>query len=109
MRSVRLSRRARAQLKEVLAYTHRNFGDAQVGRYAALIDRALELIAADPERAGSHAYRKRPSVRLLHLEVLAGRRGAARHIIAYRVSKAGHLDVLAILHDRMDLDRHLSS
>ena len=46
----------------------------------------------------------RPGLRSLHGSRRA-RRGS--HIIVYRVSESEYVDILRILHDSMDLDRHV--
>ena len=91
-----LSPRAQADLEEIWDYTAAHWGAKQAELYLRQLHTSLEAIAQDPQlgrrcddiRAG---YRKPP---------------AGSHILFYRLTTAG-VDVVRILHRRMDFDRHL--
>ncbi|MGH7044902.1 MAG: type II toxin-antitoxin system RelE/ParE family toxin [Stellaceae bacterium] len=109
----RLTEAADDDITDVLRETNRQFGSLQRERYAALIERAIEMVAEAPERPGSR-QRDDPAtgVRSFHIEIAAGRRGAAAHVVYYL---RGRLDdgrdgviIARLLHERMEPLRHLS-
>jgi toxin ParE1/3/4 len=72
-------------------------------------------IAANPDLAGTT---QRPEIaahcrtyHLFHSRKKAGRRGniirKPRHLLLYRVTEAGVVEIARVLHDSMDLKRHL--
>ncbi|WP_244422115.1 type II toxin-antitoxin system RelE/ParE family toxin [Bradyrhizobium sp. ORS 285] len=65
---------------------------------------AIGDLANGPDVAGSRARDDiMPGVRTLHV----ARRGrAGRHLLLYRMSGPGVIEIGRILHDRMDLPRH---
>jgi toxin ParE1/3/4 len=106
---------ARADIQELLAWTREWFGEAAVARYAGLLKQALRDIAADPCRPGC---RKRPELGPgiftyhLLLSARAARSGSGpvkkpRHFLLYRKRGEKVVDVLRVLHDARDLERHL--
>jgi toxin ParE1/3/4 len=96
MKRFTLSPRAQADIEEIWDYTveHRNVGQAEV--YLRKIKTAVEDVADSP-RLG------RPCE-----EVRAGYRkySAASHVLFYRMTPDG-VDIVRILHQRMDFERHL--
>ncbi|MCX2930506.1 type II toxin-antitoxin system RelE/ParE family toxin [Mycobacterium sp. CVI_P3] len=96
MRSYVLSPAARADLEEIWDYTSERWGADQAEEYVREIQRAVERIvdnpligrACDDVRPG---YRKHP---------------VASHTLYYRFG-GNVIDVVRILHQRMDLDRRL--
>ena len=112
----RLSDAAQADVIDILAWTHEQFGEAARLRYQSLIVAALRDIATQPDRPGSIA---RPElgtgVRSWHLRLsLAhaahGAEGVRRprHFLVYRLEPA-LLVVGRVLHDAMELARHLEA
>ena len=97
---------ARQDVREVLKWSERNFGEAAAARYKALIKQAVRDIGADPERPGS---KERPEImtkgaRTHHLEFSRSRVGGSRvkeprHFLLYRRRRAGVIEVARILHD----------
>jgi toxin ParE1/3/4 len=118
MPHVRLTAPARHDIARLLDWSAENFGAAGRRRYQLLINTALRAIAADPNRAGS---RDEPRIglgrRIYHLrhsrERAKGPDGAVRlprHNLIYRVLEtADVVIVLRVLHDAMDLSRHIPS
>jgi toxin ParE1/3/4 len=91
-----LTPRAKADLDENWDYTEENWGSEQAERYIRLIGAAIQTVAASPKLAKAchhirEGYRKYP---------------AGSHIIFFRVVDGG-IDVVRILHRRMDFERHL--
>lgn len=105
-REVRVAHLARRDMERILAWTRQNFDARQRATYTRTLALALRALADDDTLAGT---RKRddilPGIRVLHV-ARHGRKG--RHIIVFRIDTAtGHIDVLRILHDSMDLARHI--
>ena len=91
-----LSPRAQEDLSEIWDYSVERWGMDQADSNLRLLQRAIEVIAADP-RVGTSCD-----------EVRAGYRKypAGSHMLLYRQSQAG-IDIVRVLHGRMDFDRHL--
>ena len=95
--TVRLSDTAEADYDDILRWTEGRFGAAQAT--------ALARLERGPATAGA---RQRdaigPGVRTLHV----GRRG--RHVNLFRIGSERDrtIDVLRVLHDAMDLARHVA-
>ena len=112
----RLSAAAQADIIDILTWTHGYFGDAARKRYEALIIAALRDIASEPGRIGSL---ERPElgegVRSWHLSLSRERiRDSVgvvrrpRHFLIYRTER-DMVVVGRILHDAMELARHLDA
>lgn len=95
---------AKRDIADILRFTRDRWGKPQARLYRELIVQALEAIAADP-MCGSERFAVRAGLRGYHLK-----RGGepARHIVFYRVSSAGDIEVIRVLHDSMDFTRHLT-
>ena len=109
----RLSDAAQADVVDILAWTHAQFGEVARLRYESLIVAALRDVATRPDRPGSI---ERPElgggVRTWHLRLsrdhvtsAAGVVRRPRHFLIYRVEPA-LLVVGRVLHDAMELARH---
>jgi toxin ParE1/3/4 len=93
---------ARADIVDVLKYTRDRYGKEQAREYRNLIREALNAIAAEPQLGRVRGTR--PGILSYHIKQ-PGRN--ARHIVFYRVSSAGALEIVRFLHDSMDFDQHL--
>jgi toxin ParE1/3/4 len=91
-----LSPRAQADLDEIWDYTAVTWGLDQAEDYIRLLQHAIEAIADDPRKGCSC-----DDIRLGYGKYLAG-----SHVIFYRSVDIG-IDVVRILHTRMDFKRHL--
>lgn len=107
---VRLSAMAEADFEGIVTWTAQRFGADQALTYAETLSEALVALSGGPATIGVKA---RDDIGLglhtLHVARL-GRKG--RHFILFRVgSSEGRpcIDVLRVLHDAMDIARHLSS
>jgi toxin ParE1/3/4 len=117
VRIYRLSAAAEDDIVELLAYTESRFGDAARRRYQALLIMALRNISLDPDRPGSVARPELgPGVRSYHLSHSRDRARSAegfvrrpRHVVLYRVVRPDILGVGRILHDGMEITRHMPS
>jgi toxin ParE1/3/4 len=106
--SIRLSAQAERDYREILRWTLANFGQMQVQAYADTMTSALKALIAGPNIAGAK-QRDEIGIGIYSLHVARnGRKG--RHFVLFRISTfpdKNTIDVLRILHDSMDLERHL--
>ena len=107
---VRLTATAESDFRNILRWTAQRFGHAQARIYGETLTRAIQALTDGPYVAGS---RRRDEIAegLMTLHVAhVGRRG--RHLVLYRIAGASEpstIDVLRLLHDSMDLVRHVGS
>lgn len=105
---MRIAAAAEADFEVIIAWTFEQFGEVQAGIYAETLSSAVEALIAGPAQPSIKA---RPEIgrNLFTLHVARnGRRG--RHFVLFRADADAarrQLDVLRILHDSMDLVRHL--
>lgn len=105
--TVRLGALAEQDYADILQWTARTFGVAQAELYAETIALALQALQDGPEIAGAKTRDEiLPGIRTLHT-ARQGRKG--RHFVVFRVSADQVIDVLRVLHDAMDLARHIPS
>ncbi|MHB9797810.1 type II toxin-antitoxin system RelE/ParE family toxin [Pseudomonas sp. MT3] len=104
---------AQTDLIDILRYTHAKFGENARRRYQSLIRTAFVSVAAEPERIGS-LDRKQLAVGLRSLHLLYcraeshnGRVDRPRHVVFYRVGSDQVVEIIRILHDAMEVERHL--
>ena len=95
MTNYRLSPRARADLNEIFDYTVERWGLLQAEFYIRQIQVAVEAVAASPTLGRScdgirPGYRKFP---------------AGSHVLFF-TQKPGRIEIVRILHNRMDFERH---
>lgn len=105
--SVRLTDAAAFDLEEIGSWTAERFGLEQETRYAQLIADAFKLLRDGPNAVGIRPINN-TSEALLRLHVArSGRPG--RHFLIFRVISAERreIEVIRILHDSMDIVKHL--
>lgn len=115
MPRLRLTAPARRDIAALLDWSAEHFGAAGRRRYEALLEAALRDITADPLRAGSREEPKlAPGLRIYHLrqsrdraKLREGAVRSPRHILIYRRTSEEIVTVLRVLHDAMDLVRHV--
>jgi toxin ParE1/3/4 len=106
---------AETDLEAILAWLNDRFGANARLRYEALIVQAIQDVAENPDRPGSRARpdlgREARTYHLAHSRLRvprsAGRVKEPRHFLLYRAQADGQIEIGRILHDSMDLDRHL--
>ncbi len=102
---VRLGRQAEQDYVDILRWTRTTFGQVQARTYSVTMSLAVQALQEGPEIAGSKLRNDiGPGIRTLHVARL-GRKG--RHIVIFRAAEERNIDVLRLLHDSMDLSRHL--
>jgi toxin ParE1/3/4 len=104
--TVRLGQQAEQDYVEILKWTTKTFGEGQARTYAETMALAIEALEGGPDVLGARVRDDiQPGLRTLHV-ARKGRAGS--HFVVFRVAGAG-IDVLRLLHDSMDLPRHLSA
>jgi toxin ParE1/3/4 len=105
---VRLTAAAEADLQAILRWTVQHFGTVRAQVYAETLTQALTALAAGPSSAGVKA-RDDIAEGLYTLHVARNRR-RGRHFILFRMvtdERRSTVDVLRVLHDAVDLTRHV--
>lgn len=107
-RAVRLAAAAEADIEHILRWSAEQFGERQARAYAKTLAAALEALS---ETLAPLAARPRDDIAkgLFTLHVARrGRRG--RHFVVFRIGDDEDIEVtevLRVLHDAMDLPRHV--
>lgn len=105
--TVRLTPSAEADFEQITQWAIDQFGDRQAAAYAETITLALAALAAGPDTIGAKP-RDEIAKGLFSLHVAReGRKGC--HFIMFRAAQSGAhniVEVLRLLHDSMDLQRH---
>lgn len=91
----RLSPLAETDLEDIWLYTFRHWSLAQADSYHA------DLVAAFGQLASGDRTGRKADVREGYFKCPVG-----AHVVFYKASD-GSIDVIRILHQRMDVDRHL--
>ncbi len=104
---VRLGAAAEVDFANVLKWTTENFGARQSRVYRDTLVQAIGKLADGPDVVGSKA-RDEIMAGLRTLQVARrGRRGS--HFLMYRAAPNSTIEIVRILHDKMDLRRHVPS
>jgi toxin ParE1/3/4 len=104
---VRLAQQAERDLLGITLWTLESFSAQQAEIYAETLSLAIEALHDGPEILGATARDDLgPSIRTLHV-ARQGRKG--RHFVVFRAAPEQTIEVLRLLHDSMDLARHLPS
>ncbi len=103
--AVRLGGEADRDFVSILAWTIETFGRRQAGIYRTTIQLAIRALERGPAILGARAREEiGGGIRTLHIS-RGGRSG--RHFIMFRESEPDIVEVMRILHDSMDLARHM--
>lgn len=92
-----LTQKARADIRLIGRYIGKEFGKTQQRRYLSQLDNAFHIIADEPEighlcndvRESYHKY------------------GVGMHLIFYRYDRKDQIEIVRILHGRIDIGQHL--
>jgi toxin ParE1/3/4 len=104
---VRLGAAAEVDFANILKWTTENFGARQSRGYRDTLVQAIGELADGPNVAGSKARDEiMPGLRTLRV-ARRDRRGS--HFLMYRAAPNSTIEIVRILHDRMDLRRHVPS
>ena len=103
--TVRLGHQAELDFAEILQWTARTFGPTQAENYAETLALAIETLSEGPDVLGAKARDDiLPGIRILHVS-RQGRNGS--YFVVYRARPEQIIEVLRLLHDSMDMVRHL--
>lgn len=94
---VRLSAAARRDLSGIWTYSAKRWDEAQADRYVRQFADCFDGLAR-----GSLKGRNADDIRTGYFKLAVG-----SHLVFYRMGAAGVIEVVRILHQRMDIDRHL--
>ena len=115
MARYRLSGPARADIAAILARSEEVHGKVGRIRYRACLTAAVRRIAADPEGLStldrSELFRGVRSFHLRHSRDESHEGAVARpvHVVFFRVMEPGIVEIIRVLHERMEPLRHLGS
>ena len=110
MARFRLSAPAKADLRNILAKSLERWGPEGRARYAALLAESLRSLAAHPTGPTTRTRDELlPGVRSFHVRHVRGEHGVRQrvHVIYYRTIAPDLIEVVRVLHERMDPNRHL--
>ena len=108
MARFRLSSLARTDLARILAVSEERWGPEGRRHYAALLTAAMRKVAAQPDGATTRDRAELSrGVRSLHLRHARVGDGGARvrrpvHVLFYRVVRPGLVEIVRVLHERME-------
>ena len=94
----RYSPAARSDLRSIWRYTARTWTISQANEYLAVISTACDRVAA-----GSLSGRSAENYRVGYMMISIG-----SHFVFYKQSADGGIDIIRVLHRRMDLSSRLS-
>jgi toxin ParE1/3/4 len=115
MASFRLSLLARADLAQILATSAERWGIEGRRRYAAVLAAAMRQVAAGPD---GPTTRDRGDlshgIRSFHLRNARAAKAQAQvrrpaHVVYYRIVRPDLVEVVRVLHERMEPSRHVGS
>jgi toxin ParE1/3/4 len=113
MARFRVSRPAQADIANILATSAERWGAGGRRRYAAILAAAMRKTAFDPEGPMIRGRAELlPGIRGLHLRHARGDEPGERvrrpvHVLYYRVVRPGLIDIIRVLHERMEPSRHM--
>ena len=113
MARYRVSRQARGDLARILATSAQTWGEEGRRRYAALLAAAMRRAASDPEgRMTRDRSELLHGLRSLHLRYVRvddppDRVKRPVHCLYYRPIEPGLIEIIRVLHERMDPTLHL--
>ena len=103
----RYTHAARRDMTRILEISRDNWGESARRRYRALIEAAVADIAERPDRAGVRAIADYPGLSLYHLRNSRDRANervaAPPHQIVFRTMASGGIEIVRVVHERVDL------
>jgi toxin ParE1/3/4 len=113
MARYRLTTSAKGDIGSILRTSEERHGRDARRRYSALLLAAMRRVAEDPEgRSTSDRGALRPGIRSFHMRHSRGEGREAPvanpvHVLFYRVTGPGTVEIVRVLHERMEPGRHL--
>ncbi len=110
---LRLTRKADADIVNILRTTRKLFGKKQVLIYAAILNDGMTMLAANPLRPSCRPHEDLgPGIRSMHLDHVRGKSGSAAHLVFFTLKTARdgepEVIVIGVLHEKMMPRRHLA-
>ena len=93
-----LTNKAKSDLKAIGLYTQDTWGKRQRDRYLAAVDKAFHALATDHMKGRDCGY-----IRKGYRKYQVG-----KHVIFYREIDASLIEIVRILHEKMNIESHLS-
>ena len=115
MARYRLSEPAKIDIAAILRTSEGLHGKEARIRYRACLTAAIRRVAADPEgRSTADRSELAPDIRSFHVRHSRDESREAPvanpvHVIFYRVAQPGVVEIVRVLHDRMEPGRHIGS
>lgn len=115
MARYRLTASARRDIGSILRTSEERHGRDARTSYAALVLAALRRVAENPEGRATHNRGDvQPGFRSFHIRHSRNESRAAPvanpvHVIFYRVADPGPVEIMRVLHERMEAGRHVGS
>jgi plasmid stabilization system protein ParE len=112
--TLRLTRGALADIRRIVRRSKAEFGPSAEARYKLLLDQALQDLAEDPHRVGVKPIPDvRPRYFVYHitfskLNVTGRAVGRPRHIFVFSIDGPQSVLIVAVVHEREMLERHLN-
>lgn len=112
MARYRLTEPAKADVAAILRTSEKRHGKQARIRYRALLSAAMRRVAADPEGPSTiDQSGLMPGMRSFHIRHARADSGEAKvahpvHVLFYRIVAPGELEIVRIMHDRMEPGRH---
>jgi len=97
MKSFTLTQKARDDMLSIGRYTRKQWGKMQQGRYLIQLDAAFHDLADNPQIG-----RVCNDIREGYFKL-----GVGKHLIFYRLKGEDQIEIVRILHSRMDIEQHL--
>ena len=113
MARYRLSEPAKADIASILRTSEERHGAQARIRYRALLTAAMRRVAAEPEGVSTaNRDELRAEIRSVHSRHSRDESGEAPvanpvHVIFYRALQPGLVEIVRVLHDRMEPRRHI--
>jgi toxin ParE1/3/4 len=92
-----LTHEALSDLKSIARYTQKTWGKRQRNDYLSLLDTSFHALATEP-LMGRDCGKVRDGYRKYQV---------GKHVIFYRICDTNSIEVVRILHERMDIELHL--
>ena len=115
MARFRLARPAQLDLGNILATSAERWGAEGQQRYAAVLADAMRQVADEPQGPlTKNRTELRSGIRSFHVRHARRASDAAKvrrpvHVLYYRVAPQGVIEIVRVLHERMDPSRHLDN
>ncbi|MEM9832115.1 MAG: type II toxin-antitoxin system RelE/ParE family toxin [Bacteroidota bacterium] len=94
-----LTRKAEADLRDIARYTQSKWGIRQRNTYLTQIDNAFHDLANEPDKG-----RNCDDIRLGYFKYRV-----SKHFIFYRMIDSGDIEIVRVLHERMNFETHLNN